>query len=128
MKLRIQGNSIRFRVTQNEVAMLAATGKLESWIQFTPSAADKLGYAIEVSSQCSDVHASCADNQILVSIPANLASTWVSTNQIGIERDQLAADGSVLRIVVEKDFRCLQARPGEDESDNYPNPAAGTQA
>ena len=127
MKLRIQGNSIRFRVTQSEVAVLAATGKLESWIQFTPSAADRLGYAIEVSSH-PDVRASCTDNLVLVSIPANIASTWVSTNRIGIERDQLAADGSVLRIVVEKDFRCLQARPGEDESDNYPNPAAGTRA
>ena len=108
--------------------MLTATGKLESWIQFTPSAAERLGYAIEVSSHCSDVRASCADNLISVSIPANLASTWASTNQIGIEREQPAADGSVLRIVVEKDFRCLQARPGEDESDNYSNPAAGTRA
>ena len=122
MKLRIHGNSIRFRVTQSEVAILAAEGKLENWAQFTPSAADRFGYAIEVSSQCSEMHASCSGGVILVTLPANLARTWANTNQVGIEHAQPAADGGVLRIAVEKDFRCLHSRPGENETDNFPNP------
>lgn len=102
--------------------MLAAGGKLESWMQFTPSAADRLGYAIEVSSQCSDVCASWSEGVILVMLPANLAWTWANTNQIGIEHAQPAANGSVLQIAVEKDFRCLHSRPGENETDNFSNP------
>jgi hypothetical protein len=35
---------------------------------------------------------------------------------------QPAAADAELRIVVEKDFACLTAREGEDESDNFPNP------
>lgn len=128
MKLRIHGNSIRLRVNQSEVATLAAGGKLESWVQFVPSAADRLGYAIEISAQCSEVCASCSNGVLLVTLPESLAQTWASTNQVGIEYDQPTTDGSFLRIGVEKDFRCRHFRPGEDESDNFPNPSGGVQS
>jgi hypothetical protein len=37
---------------------------------------------------------------------------------------QPTASDAELRIVVEKDFACLTAREGEDESDNFANPNA----
>jgi Family of unknown function (DUF7009) len=68
------------------------------------------------------MHASCSNGAILVTLPASLARTWASTNQVGIEHGQPAADGSVLKIAVEKDFRCRHSGLGEDESDGLPNP------
>jgi hypothetical protein len=122
MKLRIQGNSIRFRVTQGEVATLAAGGKLESWIEFAPLATAKLGYTVAVSSEFAEMNASCSNGVILVNLPANLVRTWASTDQVGIEHVQPTSDGGVLRIVVEKDFRCRHTRASEDEDDNFPHP------
>ncbi len=42
--------------------------------------------------------------------------------------EQLLDDGSMLDILVEKDFACLTKREGEDESDMYPHPEAGAQS
>ena len=44
-----------------------------------------------------------------------------ATRQVGIEHNQSIGDESALRILVEKDFRCLQPRSDDDESDNFPN-------
>ena len=122
MKLRIQGNSIRFRVTQSEMATLAAGAKLEESTQFGPSPSEVLTYAIEMSSQCSEIRASYSKGKIEVTFPADLARTWASTSQVGIEYSQPTARGEVLKITLEKDFHCLHAKLGEDERDNFPNP------
>jgi hypothetical protein len=122
MKLRIQGNSIRFRVTQSEMAALAAGAKLEESTQFGPAPSENLTYAIEISSQCSDIRASYSKGKVEVAIPADLARTWASTSQVGIEHSQPIARGEVLKIILEKDFHCLHSKLGEDERDNFPNP------
>ena len=60
-------------------------------------------------------------------LPANLARALASTNQVGIEHVQLIAKGVTLKIVLEKDFQCFNPRPGENESDNFPNPKPNQQ-
>jgi hypothetical protein len=122
MKLRIQGNSIRFRVTQSEMAALSAGARLEESTQFGPAPSEVLTYAIEMSSQCSDIGASYSKGKIEVTLPTDLARTWASTSQVGIEHSQPTARGDVLKITLEKDFNCLHPRVGEDQRDNFPNP------
>lgn len=104
MKLRIQGNSIRLRVTQREAAALEAGERLESWVRFGPAPADRLGYAIEVSPDLAEVRASYAGGALVVALPAGVARTWAGTNQVGIEHSQVVDVGEALEIVVEKDF------------------------
>jgi len=124
MKLRIQGNSIRFRVTQSEMAALAAGGRLEESVQFGPAPSEILTYAVETSSECSDVHASYSDPKgiIQVTLPADLVRIWATTGQVGIEHSQPITRGAALKITLEKDFHCLHPGLGEDEGDNFPNP------
>jgi hypothetical protein len=122
MKLRIQGNSIRFRITQSELASLAAGARLEDSTQFGPAPSESLTYAVEISSKCSDVRASYSKGVIQVTLPANLALAWVRTNQVGIEHAQPLGDAALLKITVEKDFRCFHSVTGQDERDNFPNP------
>jgi hypothetical protein len=122
MKLRVQGSSIRFRITQSEVASLAAGARLEDSTQFGPAPSEILTYAVEVSSQCSKVRASYSKGVIQVTLPANLAQAWVRTNQVGIEYAQPLGNAAFLKIAVEKDFRCFHPGRGENERDNFPNP------
>ena len=45
MKLRIQGNSLRLRLTQKEVAQLCEWGRVESVVEFSPG--QELVYLLE---------------------------------------------------------------------------------
>jgi hypothetical protein len=122
MKLRIQGNYIRFRLTQSEVARLAAGGRLEESTQFTPAASDLFTYVVEKASPCSEVRAWRSDGQIGVTLPDDLVRAWAKTDQVAIEHSQPVGEGAVLRIAVEKDYRCLHSQKDEDESESFPNP------
>ena len=61
-----------------------------------------------------------------VDIPESWTRAWADDERVGFEAEQ-ALDGEMgaLRILVEKDFRCLAPREGEDDSDAYPNPSPG---
>ena len=47
MKLRIKGNSIRFRLTQSEVQQLATVGKVTETLKFGPTTFGQLNYTIQ---------------------------------------------------------------------------------
>ena len=110
MKLRIRGNSIRLRLTRSEVEEFGRTGKVEEKVDFGPGMR-KLKYALE----------ECQDDRIRVSVPAEQAREWVRSESVGFE-----SSGGGLRILVEKDFSCLNERPGETEEDTFPNPKAAS--
>jgi hypothetical protein len=128
MKLRIHGNSIRFRITQSEMAALVDGVRLEDSVQFGPAQTEILSYAVEISPQCSEVRALYSQGAIQVALPVNLARALAGTDQVGIEHVQSIAEGVTLKIVLEKDFQCFHPRTGENESDNFPNPKPNQQA
>jgi hypothetical protein len=116
MKIRIKGNSLRYRLTRSEVERLAATGCVEERINFGEAT---LVYSLRTTSQLR-LLASFKDNRITVYLPASMSNEWASTGKVGFnERVPLGAETLVL--LVEKDFTCLD-NIEEDQSDNYPNP------
>jgi hypothetical protein len=128
MKLRIHGNSIRFRVTQSEMAALVDGVRLKDSVQFGPAQTEILSYAVEISAQCSEVRALYSQGVIQVVLPVSLARALAGTDQVGIEHLQPVAEGVTLKILLEKDFQCFHPRQGENESDNFPNPRPNQQA
>lgn len=126
MKLRIRGNSLRFRLTQGEVSRLLTEGKVSESVHFCSSTADLLTYSIEACQDATQVSARFGNGEILVNLPTLLVESWANTNQVGIEHTQSAGEERGLRIVIEKDFQCLQPRAEEDESDNFPHPQQAT--
>ncbi len=122
MKLRVRGDSLRFRLTQGEVSSLLAKKKVSESIHFSSSGEDVLIYSLQILERASEVRARFVNGEIVVDLPMILVESWAATNQVGIEYAQPTSEGRQLRIVVEKDFRCLLPRPEEDESDNFPNP------
>jgi hypothetical protein len=118
MKIRIKGNSLRYRLTRPEVERFVAEGYLEEKINF--------GVAVLSYTLCrtdgQQLSASFRDNRITVYIPGALTEGWVTSERVGFENHVGLADGGeTLYLLVEKDYTCLE-NVAEDQSDNYPNP------
>lgn len=122
MKIRIKGNSLRFRLTRQETAQLAEEGRVENR---TEIAGQIFHYAVETGSNSQGVAALLEPFQIRIVAPAETVESWASTETVGFYAEQPAQSGDHLTIAVEKDFRCLDPRRDEDESDHYDNPLAG---
>jgi len=120
MKLRIRGDSIRIRVTQAELREIADSGRVRDTIRFGGGVG--LSYALESDAAAREPRARYAKNLISVVLPAATVQRWAGSNEVSIEGEQALGDGQTLRILVEKDFACLQPRSGEDDSDMFPNP------
>jgi hypothetical protein len=117
MKLRIQENTLRFRLTQTEVALLRDAGHVESCITFAPGRA--LAYRLERSVQELCIRVDFDDSVIRVTVPAGIVTGWADSDQVGIE----ASSEAGAQILIEKDFQCLH-KPADRDPDGYPNPLA----
>lgn len=121
MKLRIKGNSVRLRLTKSEVAQFARTAAVEENVDF---GSESLIYALESSDDIESPRAVFENNRITILLPKSQANEWTQTNLVGIRGEQPTGDGKFFTILVEKDFACLQERPGEDDTDAFPNEPA----
>lgn len=115
MKLRIQGNSLRLRLTQKEVAQLRERERVESLIEFSPG--QELVYLLEGSFHSKSVTAAFDGQTIRVTVPADVATEWAESDQVSIEAPSQAG----LQLLIEKDFQCLHGR-GEQDRDAYAHP------
>lgn len=118
MKLRIKGNSLRLRLSRTEVKMLSEKAIVTETIHFGTTA---LVYALTAKNGLEKPEALFYENNIIVSIPDSFTATWADNEVVGIEGEQHFDDSPSLKILVEKDFQCLDETT-EDQSDNYVNP------
>ena len=116
MKLRIKGNTIRFRLTQTELDKIN-TGSVEDQTCFPGG--NSFTYKIQKGKSYSTEF---AQDVLTITVPAKIINDWVTTDKVGIENSVGLTDGSRLDILLEKDFKCLTERPTENESDMFPNP------
>jgi hypothetical protein len=115
MKLRLHSNSVRLRLSRGEVDALGENGRVEESIHFAPDRA--LRYSIE-SAEIPEPSAALESGAIRVKLPRGEVKRWVESDQTGIE----ATQGS-LRLIVEKDFKCIH-RDSPEDADSFPNPLA----
>lgn len=116
MKIRIKGNSIRFRLNHPEVEQLAIDRPITENVDF---GATSLTYSVSCKRQ-QDFSVTFIENLIELQFPAALLYEWQTTDKVGYE-----AHFGALAILIEKDFTCLD-NTIEDQSDNYPNPLIAT--
>jgi hypothetical protein len=98
MKLRIQGNVLRIRLTQTEVGRLHDGGPVECSLRF-PSGGS-LGYLVATSPEVTEISVDYGGDSIRIVLPSSIARTWAESNQVTIE-GFLAPDFQVL---IEKGF------------------------
>ena len=120
MKVRLEGPSIRLRLTQTDVAQLHEHGQVQETTPF-PSGR-RLTVTLEASDAVQDLAADLADGRIVVYVPRARVAPWVTTDQVGFEGAQALDDGGALTLIVEKDFECLH-KP-TSTSDAFPHPRA----
>ncbi len=119
MKLRIKGNSIRFRLTQSEVKILEQTGLVKDQIKFSNSIS--LEYEIKAATGLEYVEATYSENKITLKVNESLIRDWAHSDQVTISSSLDLSSSENLTILIEKDFKCLSPRD-EDESDMFPHP------
>ena len=123
MKLRIQGNSLRLRVTRSELDSFASSGRIEETIRFAADERSKLTYALERSADAAAVAVRFAPPAITVVLPAGAAESWQMDSQTGIYATVDLGPRGILEVSVEKDFACLH-RDEAGNADSFPNPLA----
>ena len=119
MKLRIQENSLRLRLTQKEVAQLRDRNRVESSIEFGPGRT--LVYKLEGSFRDKVVTANFEGQTIHVMVPMQMITEWIESDQVSIEASSQAG----VQLLIEKDFQCLH-KSDEQDPDAYPNPLSNT--
>jgi hypothetical protein len=107
MKLRLEENSLRLRLSEDEVRQFAATGRVAQALAFGSGPGQALSYALERLPEASPapaVQVRYEAGALVIEVPAHVARNWTDTENIGFRSQILAADGQELRIVVERDL------------------------
>lgn len=117
MKLRLKDDSIRLRLSQTEMKDLGTNGVIESQTHFVGG--NQLNYILLVKD---NYDATFSEGSIKVSLPISEVSNWIKSVELSLEHFILLPDDKKLRILVEKDLKCLTERPFENEEDLFPNP------
>ena len=118
MKIRIKGNTVRYRLSKTEVLTLAETGKLEEHTEFLHGT---LIYSIR-QVENDKLSADFSQNIISLQVPGTALQNWANTDQVGIEGQMSLSNGNVLYLLLEKDFKCIDSEVTEDQSDYFENP------
>ncbi len=117
MKIRIKDNAVRYRLTQSEVKQFCETGKV---VAFTPFPEGQLRYQV-IQDEIDTLSAIFENGTVTLRVPTHLAQDWHLNEIVGFQEEQPLENGTVLNLLLEKDFVCLD-NTMEDQSDNYPNP------
>ncbi|PIB22806.1 DUF7009 family protein [Maribacter sp. 4G9] len=118
MKIRIKGNTVRYRLTKSEVETLAQTGYYK---EETPFGKRTFVYAIKVDAATPELHADFVNDTITLYLNERKAVSWANNDLVGFSSEIKMAKGTTLSLLLEKDFVCMD-NTDEDQSDNYPNP------
>ena len=118
MKIRIKGNSIRYRLTKTEVETFCKTGCFKETTDFGNSI---FTYVLQSKEDIDTLDAQFQSNTITLFLEKSKSKDWFESKQIGYRHSIERANGATLTLLIEKDFVCMDETV-EDQSDNYPNP------
>ena len=123
MKLRIKGDSIRVRLDRRDLDRLVEDGRVEDALHFGPGVA--FSYVVEAGpAPGGRPQASYGGDRITIRIDPADASAWRASDRVGFDHRQ-PIEGGEVRVLLEKDFACLDRPAGDEEDDAhaFPNPS-----
>jgi hypothetical protein len=118
MKIRIKGNSIRYRLTKTEVETFCKTGSFKETTDFGDSI---FTYVLQSKEDIDTLDAQFQSNTITLFLEKSKCKDWFESKQIGYKQSIERTNGTTLTLLIEKDFICMDETI-EDQSDNFPNP------
>lgn len=116
MKLRFRNNSLRLRVNQREVKGLVSGDVLEEQVVFPGDS--RISYTLQSSSDGAP-DASFREGVIRVLAPYRDVEEWANGASIGMYFE-FPANGTPLKIAIEKDLECTDGPPEEKDPDAFP--------
>ena len=114
MKIRIKGNSVRFRLTKSDLAKLGNELIVREHTEFMSKT---FTYEIQIT-QNEELAADFVDCHLILQLPMNMLNELIQTETVGFN-----GQSGLVMLLLEKDFTCLD-EVNEDQSDNFPNPLA----
>jgi len=121
MKLRLLDDSIRLRLSQGEVLAAGEQRLVEGQTRFPDGSV--FTFALEAVENAAAPSAAYAQDRMVVRLPAAEVSAWARDDAaVSLVGELELPRGGLLRLLVEKDFRCLTPRDEEDQSDLFANP------
>ncbi len=119
MKLRIKGNSVRFRLSKSEVDRLAREGRLHETTSFGKHV---FSYTAQTNHE-KKMTAELSPSGITLLVPSEQLDQWArSDSQVGISNKIDIGNNETLSLLLEKDFKCIDAKAEEDQADYFENP------
>lgn len=116
---------MRLRLLRGEVERFGETGRIAETIQFGASPAEQIVYSLEAGRDVQTISANFSGVGITVKIPEATARNWVESDEVSLRGEQLIetdAPENVLKILIEKDFVCLDRKDDLENADAYPHP------
>jgi hypothetical protein len=119
MKIRINGNSIRLRLSRPEVDAFLEYGSISDVIEIP---GEPLVYNLE---KCGEDHMNVTRlaGSIRVGLPFGKFEEWKAEDCVGFTEQYQIGEDKFIKITVEKDFQCLHRdKTEEDKTILFPNP------
>ncbi len=113
MKIRFQRGSVRFRLRQGDLRTLVSAGRTEETVSL---GGRDLVHALELHDGPAAVTLDGA--RFVARLPATDAHAWAESDAVGL--DYALAGGT--RLLVEKDWACLEPAPGETNDGTFARP------
>ncbi len=116
---------MRLRLLRGEVERFGETGSIRETIQFGISPAEQIVYSLEAGRDAQTISANFTGGRITVKIPEAAARNWVESDEVSLRGEQLIetdAPENILKILIEKDFVCLDRKNDPENADAYPHP------
>lgn len=113
MKIRFQSGSIRFRLRQREVQSLIQTGIATESVRLGTAT-----FSCTLKTGTGSTELALTPSGIQASIPSDDARRWASHGEVGLY--YTLPEGT--RLMVEKDWACMEPSPGDSNEDTFPRP------
>lgn len=121
MKLRLLDDSIRLRLSRNEVAAADEHGIVEGRTRFPDGSV--FTFALEARKAGAGADASYESDRLVVKLPAHDIAAWAKDDAaVSLNGELELPTAGRLKLLVEKDFQCLAPRADDDQSDLFRNP------
>jgi hypothetical protein len=123
MKLRIKGNSVRLRLDRKDLGELLEAGRVEDALRLGKKQGFTYSIVVGATGRGRPSVDYAADN-LVVTIDRDDVVAWHGSDLVGFDHQQ-PVEGGVVRVIVEKDFACIDRPAGEEPDDAwaFPNPS-----
>jgi hypothetical protein len=103
----------------HEADAIRENDMIEEVLEFGPAESDKLRFQVRTGTDSFAIEQK--NTVITIIVPRSIIQNWTTTDLVGFEEAITSSKGSVIRVLIEKDFACLDGER-EDEEGSYPNP------